>query len=204
MTQMRITDLMSHFRKGISRPNRYGLMFNLPSGIGLGGASLGANPEALAGNIRTMENYLNGSGGVDVKCHTATFPQRSTLTMEQRQNSAPFKTPYSGSYDPVSFSFYNDSAMDARDYFDIWHSCVVNVGSNTMNFYDEYVSDVHMFMIDDYGQKTYGVTLFEAYPLVVGQFDVSYAQMNSVTSTTVTLAFKSWAPNNNYQSNRSA
>ena len=185
---------LAQFRGGVGRPNRYRVEFNLPTGVALGAGEIGVNDDALVGNIRRMDRYFNGGGGINIKCHTATFPQRSLMTMEHRQNSAPFRTPYSATYDPVTFSLYTDPQLDTRDYFDAWQSAVVNLGTNTMNFYDEYVSDVSITMLDQYGEDAYKVTLYEAYPLNVGIIDASYSNNNQLTTATVTMSFKSWAP----------
>ena len=185
---------LAQFRGGVGRPNRYRVEFNLPTGVALGAGEIGVNVVALVGYIRRMDRYFNGGGGINIKCHTATFPQRSLMTMEHRQNSAPFRTPYSATYDPVTFSFYTDPQLDTRDYFDVWQSAVVNLGTNTMNFYDEYVSDVSITMLDQYGEDAYKVTLYEAYPLNVGIIDASYSNNNQLTTATVTMSFKSWAP----------
>lgn len=199
------TDFLSKFRDGVSRPNRYRVEFTLPRGVGLGAGEIGVNDDARAGNITQLQQYFNQNGAIDVKCHTMTMPQRSLLTTEQRQNSAPFRTPYSATYDPVTFSFYSDPYLDTRDYFEVWQSAVVNLGTNTMNFYDEYVSDIKMVMLDMYGNDAYRVTLYEAYPLNVGMVDASYSQVNTLTTCTVTMAFKSWSPEYNTTGvNRSA
>lgn len=203
-TKMDIWTFLSNFKDGFSKPNKYRVEFNLPRGVSLGQNEIGVNNDARAGRISQMNQFFNSGGGIDVKCHTMTFPQRSLLTMEHRQNSAPFRTPYSATYDPVTFSFYANAFLDARDYFEVWQSAVVNLGSNTMNFYEEYVSDIKMYLLDDHGEDAYGVTLFEAYPLNIGIVDASYSQSNQVTTATVTMSFKSWAPWYNPQSNPSA
>jgi len=191
--------------RGISKPNKYRVEFNLPRGVNLPQGDISVNDDARAANIGRMEAYFNTGGMINVKCHTMTFPQRSLLTMEHKQNSAPFRTPYSATYDPVTFSFYADGHLDTRDYFEVWQSAVINLGSNTMNFYDEYVSDVNMVMLDEYGHDAYAVSLFECYPLNIGIVDASYSSENTFTTCTVTMAFKSWLPaNNTYQPARTA
>ena len=195
ITDMSIYGFLARFKRGIARPNRYRVEFFLPSGIPQSVAgTVGVNSDALHENIRQRQNEFNSDGSINVKCHSATFPQRSLMTYEHKQNSAPFRLPYTSTYDPVTFSFYADSDLDTRDYFDIWQACVMNFGSNTVNFYDEYVSDVHIWQVDLYGNDTYGVQLIEAYPMNIGSFDVSYSNNDSYQTTSVTLAYKSWLP----------
>lgn len=194
-----IFGFLSHFEHGFAKPNRFRVELELPPGVNIGENTIGVNNAARIGNIKKMNSFFNGRGGVNIKCHTATFPQRSILTQEIRQNSAPFRTPFSASYDPVTFSFYSNGDLDTRFFFDVWQSAVVNLGTNTMNFYSEYVSDVKMFMVDEYGLDTYSITLYEAYPINIGIIDVSYSQEDAVSTITATLAYKSWAPMYNSQ-----
>lgn len=192
-TSMNARDFLAHFERGVARQNRFRVEFNLPRGVSA--SAPGVNMDAVEGNIGRLQSYFNqGRGSVNIKCHTATFPQRSLLTSEQVQNSAAFRVPYSASYDPVTFSFYADSDLDTRDYFDVWQSAANNFQNNTMNFFSEYVSDVNIIALDVLGNDTYGVTLYEAWPMNIGVLDYSYANMDSFQTTIVTMSFKSWLP----------
>lgn len=197
-----VMGFLSHFKEGIAKPSRYRVEFHLPKGVNLQAGQIGVNSESTVAQITGMQNYFNAKGGIDIKCHNATFPQRSLLTSEHRQNSAPFRVPYSSTYDPVTFSFYADSTLDTREYFEIWQGAVVNFGTNTMNFYDEFVADIKMFQLNDLGEDSYSVELIEAYPINIGIVDSSYAQQNAYQTITVTMSFRSWKPNNNDQRNQ--
>jgi hypothetical protein len=69
---------------------------------------------------------------------------------------------------------------------------VMNLTSNTTNYYDEFVSDVNIITMDREGKDTYRVTLLEAFPLNIGAVDLAYSNMNSVAIINVTMAFKYW------------
>lgn len=187
-------DFLSHFQQGFAQPSRYRVELNLPSGVNLASGTIGVNTESTVGKIRQMENYFNAKGGINIKCHSMTFPQRSLMTYEHKQNSAPFRIPYSSTYDPVTFSFYADGQLDTRDYFDIWQAAVVNVGTNTINFYDEYVADIKLWALDSQGNDTYGVVLYEAWPINIGTLEYAYSASNSYQTSTVTMSYKTWQP----------
>jgi len=187
-------DFLSHFGNGFQHPSRYRVEFSLPPGVNLASGTIGVNTESIQGNIRQVENMFNAKGGINIKCHSMTFPQRSLMTYEHKQNSAPFRIPYSSVYDPVTFSFYADSQLDTRDYFDVWQAAVVNIGTNTINFYDEYVSDIKMWALDNQGNDSYGVILYEAWPLNIGTVDFAYGATNSYQTSTVTMSYKTWQP----------
>lgn len=184
-------EFLSHFRKGIMRPNRYHVEFNLPRGVvtELNGF---VHSQVGAAALRARQLAMNATGSINIKCHTAMFPQRSLATSERLQNSSPFRTPYSANYDPVTFSFYADGDGDTRRYLDLWQNTVINVRSNTLNFYNEFVSDIKMWHVNETGQRTYGVHLIEAYPLAVGALDISFANMNNTQNIVGSFAYRRW------------
>lgn len=183
---------LSLFKNDVFRGNRFLIEMSLPPGISPD--AIGGNRNAFTGNIQRIDRALNSNGRVSLKCHTATYPQRSLLTSEINQNSAAWRIPYSASYDPITFSFYADGHLDTRRYFELWQSASCNFSNNTMNFLSEYCSDVQMFVLDRQGNKQYHVTLIEAWVMNVGSFDVSYASQNIAQTITVTFAYKQWVP----------
>lgn len=193
-TDMSMSTFLSKFEKGMAKPNKFRVEFNLPAGVNLQRGDIGVNEDALVSNIQAVNTILNQNGNIDVKCHTLNFPQRSLMTFEHKQNSAPMRMPYSSTYDPITFSFYADSDYDTRDFFDVWQSSVINFGTNTVNFYREYTSNIKMYAVNDMGKDTYGVVLEDAYPLNVGILDFSYSQFNNFQNVTVTMAYKKWTP----------
>lgn len=184
-----IDQFLSMFKDGIANPSRYRVRFNLPQGIpNIEGSAW----ESTTGNIQRWHSYLNGNEKVNLLCHTCTMPQRSLLTYEHKQLNAPYKVPYSQSYDPVSFVFYGDGNLDTRKYFEIWQNAVVNIQSNTMNFYSEYVSDVTIEQLNVEGKPTYGVQLIEAYPMSVTAIDYSYSNSSAIQNVSVVMSYKYW------------
>ena len=189
-----IYDYLGHFKNGVMKANRFRAEFNLPKGVAGGHA---VNTRALQSNIRTAGQTLNKNGSVNLKCNMATFPDRTLQTIEFKSNSVNFKMPWSTSYNPISLTFYADGNLDSREYFELWQSAVMNFGNNTMNFYNEYVSDVKLYLQNDSGVDAYGIILYECYPSSIGLMDLSYGNSNTVLNVTVTLSFKSWLPLSN-------
>ena len=184
---------LSHFKKGFAKSSRYRIEFNLPKGAG--GANVNdVNQFSRSGQIFAMDKLYNRNGSINIKAHTLTFPQRALSTFELKHNSAPFKVPYTSSYDPVTVSFYNDGDMDVRRYFDIWQGAIMNFSNNTTNFYNEYVSDIKMYIQNDEGDDVYGVLLVEAFPLGISILDMSYSSTNQMLPSSVTFSYKYWLP----------
>lgn len=190
-----VDEFLSHFKNGIIRSSRYRVEFKLPRGVSGGGTAV--NKEAQSGNMKKVEQALNSSGSINVKCHNAVFPGRAISGFEYRSNSVPFTVAQYTGYEPITFTFYADSNMDTRYYFELWQSAIMNFGNNTLNFYDEYTSDVKLYMQDLSGRDVYGVILYECYPSMVGQFDASYSAQHQALNIQITLRYKSWMPLSN-------
>nr|DAM80112.1 MAG TPA: Baseplate wedge protein [Caudoviricetes sp.]DAO72641.1 MAG TPA: Baseplate wedge protein [Caudoviricetes sp.]DAS48656.1 MAG TPA: Baseplate wedge protein [Caudoviricetes sp.] len=187
---MSVLKLFSEMQRGISIPNKYRMEFNLPKGVPNTGRI--TNDQSEQGRIRQSQSLYNGTGAINIMCHSAMFPDRMLQSYEHKQMVMPYRVPYSQMYNPVTMTFYADSTLNTRRYFDIWQNAVVNIHDNTLNFYSEFTSDVHIWALDREGNDAYGVKLIEAYPLTLASVDLSYGN-NAVQNVTVTFSYKYWA-----------
>ena len=189
-----VNNFVSLLGAGLARPNKYFVEFRLPMGFSELASNPGVNSESAASNIRQVENQLNKNDAIGLMCHTLNMPARALEVYSHKQLVSPYKVPKGiQEYEPVTFSLYADSKLNTRHYFDVWQTAVVNTGSNTLNYYNEYTSDVNIYMIDSEGNYSpYFVTLYEAWPMTVGDLAFSYSQNNAFQTVTVTLAYKSW------------
>lgn len=188
-----VFDFLANFANGVAKPTRYRIEFNLPKGV-QGTSTSDSDTRVLSQNIRQQETRLNRGNAVAVKCHTMTVPPRIFQVHEVKYNNSTFKLPYGVTYEPVTFTFYSDSQLDTAQYFDIWQSTVMNFSNNTMNFFDEYVSDVNIFIMDDEGNDVYGITLFDAYPMGRAAVEYSYTATNVVLNVSITFAYRYYLP----------
>lgn len=192
-----IYDFLSHFKNGVMKSNRFRLEFSLPRGVSGSSGMYGVNSGAMSGSIRSSEQGFNSQGSINLKCHTVSLPMRSLSTLEFKSNSTVFRIPYMTSYDPISLTFYADGNMDSREYFELWQSAIMNFGNNTLNFYNEYVSDVKIYVQNESGADVYGIVLFECFPISIGMIDMSYASTNMPLNIQIMLSYKSWIPMSN-------
>lgn len=195
-----IYEFLSHFKNGVMKSNRFRAEFNLPSGVSGKSGTHAVNTKAMASAIKSADTGFNSKSSINIKCHTATFPQRMLQTLEFRCNSVQFKVPYTASYDGISLTFFADGNMDTREYFELWQSAIINFGNNTANFYKEYVSDIKLYIQNEAGDDTYGIILYEAYPMQISMFDMSYGMRSTPLNIQVLFSFKSWLPLSNSNS----
>ena len=190
-----IYSFLGKLKNGLQKANKFLVTFTLPPGINLASQSdVFYNVDSVQGRIQQNDVLMNSNSQINVFCHTCALPQRTLITYTHKHYGAPYLVPYSQQYDPVTFSFYADSEFNTRKYFEIWQSAIVNIGPNTMNYYNEFVSDVKITTISDEADGKYAVDLFEAYPLNIGMVDMSYSN-TGVQSVQVTLAYRLWKSN---------
>lgn len=186
-----ISRLVSQFGDaGIAKANRYRVEFQLPSGIRQ--HAYFTNTKSEAGEISSMHTTLNGSGAVNIMCHSCTLPSRELQSFDIKQFGPPHRMPMTVNYSPISFGFYSDGNLSTRRYFDIWQTAAHNISSNTFNFYNEYVADIRVTVLDASGNDTYFVDIYECWPSSIPQVDYSYSNMDQAQSFAVVMQYKYW------------
>jgi hypothetical protein len=114
------------------------------------------------------------------------------MTTESRHYPISFKLPYSAQYDDITFNFNVSGDYAERQFFELWQSAVVNTDNGTLNFYDEYVSNIIMRSLNKTGEAVYSIELINAYPIAIGGLDHAYADQDSVLQLSVTFTYEHW------------
>lgn len=181
-----IWTFLAAFENGVAKPTKFRLEMTLPKGA----TGSMVNASSRTGVIRAVERDLNVKDSISIKCHTMSVPRRGFSTFEVTQNNIKFKMPYGISYEPVTFSFYADATLDSLRYFETWQAAVMNYSDNTMNFFDEYTSDINMYIIDDEGNDVYGVKLIQGYPTNLAPVELAYGNVNNLLNINVTFNYR--------------
>lgn len=171
----------------LATPNRYWVAFSLPPGVAESNVNSG-----VAWMAQNPNAFTKSVGDIGFMCAQMSFPARSFQTVESRHIGTPFRIPYTSQYTDVSFTFHCSADLRERKYFEIWQQMIVNVPMNSMNFYSEYVSQVHLMQLDKEGNVTYQNTLIEAYPISLDDVNYSYASKDEVTTCSVSMSYRHW------------
>lgn len=177
---------------GLAHGNRYWVEFHLPQGINADTGSYQVNKNSVNGSIQAQDNAYNANGEIGVMCQSMQFPGRSLMTIESRHYPTLFKLPYSSQYDDITLNFTTTHNLNERKYFEIWQETVINITTGTLNFYDEYVTNIKMHQLDTKGCPLYSIELVNAYPIAINGLDYSYAEQDSLLQTTVILTYEYW------------
>ena len=82
--------------------------------------------------------------------------------------------------------------MDERIFFERWQKLAFNEQTWDIGYYNDYVSQIDIYVLDKQDTKRYGIRLHEAFPKTIGGTDLNQAANNEIIKITVSFAFKYW------------
>lgn len=124
-------------------------------------------------------------------CDTAQLPGVNVNTMQTRTYGEVREMPYELNYEPITMTFYVDSQMYVKKMFDNWTLGTQIGDSRKFNYYDNYVTNMKIFVQDAAEKNRYVVELFEAYPKTVSAVSMDYASRD-IMKISVTMMYKYW------------
>lgn len=129
--------------RGLAKTNRFVVEFGLP---------------------QLVQKDMFNLEVVQLFCDSASIPGLNIATQPNRSFGEQREIPYDRNFEPITLNFYVDSRMVVKDFFDSWISSVINPKSRTINYYDEYTTDILISVLDNQDQQTYTIGMYEAYP----------------------------------------
>lgn len=136
----------------------------------------------------------NGSMDRDllVMCSKAVIPGRGFSTVDKYHHGPIRKVPYQEIYDQAVFSFYETQDMKEKKFFDEWQAKMGGAGDFTSYFigwYEDIIGTVTVMTLDKRGKVTSETTLYEAYPVSIGETTLSYAAGGEIPTLEVTFIY---------------
>ena len=111
---------------------------------------------------------------VSMLCDSTMIPGYNHMTNEIRRYGEIVEMPYGVTYPDVPMTFFVDNTNQAKEFFDSWSNQVFDKNTRGIGFYNDYVRNIDIFLENKEGAVIYHVKLFEAYPKLVGDYQVSY------------------------------
>ena len=163
---------------GIAYNNKYIVVLNKPPAFELPGGA----------QMRQQLGML---------CDTVSLPTKSLATYEKQIHGPVKAMPYRMTFTEASMSFIMTDGMNEKKYFDAWQNKIVDEKSGNLGFFDDYVCDIS---IKKFGRTagsigntpTYEVTLFDAWPSIVSEIQLSHSGGTEAMKLPVTFQFKKW------------
>jgi hypothetical protein len=151
---------------GLARSNRYAVLF---------------------GNIPWVESALLKN--TVMFCDQVQLPGTNFNTAEMRTYGEVRKAPYERLYEDINMSFYVDTDMSVKLFFDYWMNQIQNPVTRNFNYYENYTSDIVLEIQDIKNNTRYNMKLFEAFPKSIGAVQMDY-NSKDIMKLSVNFAYK--------------
>lgn len=195
-----LDEFVAHVKKyGVARPNRFRITFPLPAHVSekvdIGGQE-NVKEGLFASTVRVI-NHSSVSGtredaarSLQIMCQVASFPGTNVDTAELKAGGKPRKFAYGLSYDTADFAFLVSNDMREKKVFDYWIKTIVNPKTGNVGFYDDYIVDVTIEQMDEWGRVTHVVKLEEAYPTVVTPMELDMGSSNTAAMLRTSFIYR--------------
>ena len=122
-------------------------------------------------------------------CDKFDIPNLSLATNDIQMYGEVRSMPYQKIFDKVNMSFYVDTDMNVKKFFDKWAQLIINPTSRFQSYYDQYITQVDVIINDVAEKAVYRVSLHECYPTMIGGINLDYANKD-VMKLNVTMTYK--------------
>jgi hypothetical protein len=124
-------------------------------------------------------------------CDQATLPGITYTTTQSRTFGEFREMPYERIFDPLQLSFYCDSKMWIKGFFDEWLNSIQNGKTRVFDYYNRYTTDIQVATLDNASNITYAINLYECYPKSVSAIQLDYGAKD-VMKLQVTMQYRYW------------
>lgn len=123
-------------------------------------------------------------------CSSANLPGINFASIPARIHGETFEFPYEKIYSPVQLTFYVDTNMEIKKFFDDWHASIQNPDTKEFEYYKNYTSNIQIFVQNSKDNEVYSVNLFEAYPKTVNDIQLDFNSSNQIMMLNVTMTYR--------------
>ena len=161
-------------KNGMARTNRFKVTFSMPNCLMSGYTVVPQDTD-----LRKIQLF----------CDQVQIPGVNFSTIQSRTFGEFRDVPYEKLYDAVNLSFYMDKNLMVKAFFDSWITGIQDKDTRTFNYYNEYITDVEIEVLNTVDNTVYVIDLFEAYPKTVGSIQLDHASKD-IMKLNVTMQYK--------------
>jgi hypothetical protein len=139
----------------------------------------------------TLIPYIKSARRLNYRCEVANLPGRTFATTEQKTYGPIEKHPYLTTYNDIDLTFIVDDDMQQRLLFDGWLNYINPTYNYNMRYKENYATTLTINQYNVSNEKTYAVSLMDAYPVSMNQLDLDW-NGDGYHKLTVTFAYTYW------------
>lgn len=159
-----------------------------------------------------LKQTLNGiADNLLFLCSATAIPgiQIQTTDIQPYGYGAIERRPTNAFFNSLRMNYYVDVSSTVYQFFTKWISCIVNfndsaIGSRTSSegaFYNEvgykasYATTITIYVYDSAGNNFLEVKLKDAFPIEVGQVNLTWGNYNSLAVLPINISYQNWVSN---------
>ena len=179
-----LNDILSafHSNEGYAQPNRYEIQIFPPTQQNIS--------SIFTGQAR------QDTREVSLRCESILLPGRNLNTVTEDNIYGPTREIVDGvSYaDEVTMTFQSSSELKERKFFEKWQNQAIDTTTWNIGYYNDYIGEVDIYLLDKMNTRRYGLKLKEAFPKTINPIDLSYSTNNTIIGTQIGMTFRYWEP----------
>jgi len=184
--------------KGFARTSKYAVVITPPTNLGRlideaeTSESISLTDENNLLDMRSMASQVGRQ--LNLHCNSVSLPGHDLQAQDMQHGSAPGRQmvtshDYQGT---IAATFYLDSHLRERHFFEKWQKMAVNTNTHKANYYDDYIGSMEIFQLDGNGEITYGIKATEVYPSTIAGIEYAYANTNQIATQAVQFQYRQW------------
>jgi hypothetical protein len=184
--------------KGFARTSKYAVVITPPTNLGRlideaeTSESISLTDENQLLDMRSMASQVGRQ--LNLHCNSVSLPGHDLQAQDMQHGSAPGRQmvtshDYQGT---IAATFYLDSHLRERHFFEKWQKMAVNTNTHKANYYDDYIGSMEIFQLDGNGEITYGIKATEVYPTTLAGIEYAYANTNQIALQAVQFQYRQW------------
>ena len=178
-----LNDLLAGFHSddGYAQPNRYEVVINGPRSLNQQNPFEGLQRQSDVSRIA-------------LRAQSAVLPGRVLNTAEDTNIYGPSRQVVDGvTYaDEIDIEFQSSSDLQERVFFENWQRQTFNEKTWNLQYYDDYIGEIEIYILDKQDQRRYGVKLWEVFPKTVNPTSLAYDANDTLFLTSVGFSFRYW------------
>ena len=185
-----LNDILSQFRVAegnYANPNKYEVVIHRPVPSSGGTESQNQLRDQVQG-VSSREIST-----ISMRCGSITLPGRILSTEDDTNIYGPRRQVASGIQfsDTVEMAFQSSTDAQERVMFEKWQYAAFNQQTFNMGYYNDYVGQVDIYLLNRQMQRTYGLKLHEAFPSTLGDVTLSY-DSTGIINWGISMNFRYW------------
>ena len=179
---------------GLSKPNRFAIIFTPPGGSSLFNIDLPAQAISLLSGSFNWKSLINDPRDIALLCSNCSFPGKIMETIQTKTTRNEFSIANGYRYEDVTADFLLTNDYFMKNMFDKWHNAVINPVTYRANYEQNYKVDVIIQQLNANNLPVYGVKLINAWPSSVNSVTLSNEEESSVSKLSINFNFEDVEP----------